>query len=169
MKINSDKIKQLRIENSWSQETLADKSTLSVRTIQRVENGNNTSLETIKLIAKAFDVEPNTLMVNEVKNTMAPWGSIKSTLLRFTDFSSKSTRKEFWYFLVFVLIILMISSVIYEKVYQILGIFFLIPFLAVGTRRLNDINRSGWWQLLYLVPFAQLLLFYFFALPSKKT
>ena len=29
-------------------------------------------------------------------------------------------------------------------------IVFLLPFLAVGARRLHDINRSGWWQLLFL-------------------
>lgn len=29
----------------------------------------------------------------------------------------------------------------------------IIPSLAVGTRRLHDIDRSGWWQLIVLVPF----------------
>ena len=27
-----------------------------------------------------------------------------------------------------------------------------IPSLAVGVRRLHDINRTGWWLLLWLVP-----------------
>ena len=28
----------------------------------------------------------------------------------------------------------------------------LLPSLAVGARRLHDTNRSGWWQLLWLIP-----------------
>lgn len=28
----------------------------------------------------------------------------------------------------------------------------LIPSFAVGARRLHDINRSGWWQLLWIIP-----------------
>lgn len=29
----------------------------------------------------------------------------------------------------------------------------LVPSLAMTTRRLHDINKSGWWQLLFLIPF----------------
>ena len=32
------------------------------------------------------------------------------------------------------------------------GLATLVPSLAVGARRLHDINRSGWWQLLWLLP-----------------
>jgi uncharacterized membrane protein YhaH (DUF805 family) len=28
----------------------------------------------------------------------------------------------------------------------------LIPYIAVGTRRLHDVDRSGWWQLIALIP-----------------
>ncbi|PYX34224.1 MAG: hypothetical protein DMG80_03030 [Acidobacteria bacterium] len=28
------------------------------------------------------------------------------------------------------------------------------PMIAVGARRLHDTNRSGWWQLLALIPFG---------------
>ena len=38
-----------------------------------------------------------------------------------------------------------------------------IPSLAVSTRRLNDCGRSGWWQLITLIPvvgFVILIYFY---------
>lgn len=54
-------LKQLRAQKGWSQETLAEKSKISVRTIQRIENGKRANLETLKGIANALDVEVNTL------------------------------------------------------------------------------------------------------------
>jgi transcriptional regulator with XRE-family HTH domain len=50
-------IKQLRRQRHWSQEQLADMSGLSVRKIQRVENGNKASLETLKCLAAVFEVD----------------------------------------------------------------------------------------------------------------
>lgn len=54
-------LKQLRAQKGWSQETLAEESKISVRTIQRIENGKRANLETLKGIANALDVEVNTL------------------------------------------------------------------------------------------------------------
>jgi uncharacterized membrane protein YhaH (DUF805 family) len=34
----------------------------------------------------------------------------------------------------------------------VFGLATLIPGLAIGVRRLHDINRSGWWMLLWLIP-----------------
>jgi len=44
--VNGDKIKQLRIAKSWSQEKLATAAGLSLRTVQRVENESVCALET---------------------------------------------------------------------------------------------------------------------------
>ncbi|WP_299870383.1 2TM domain-containing protein [uncultured Hoeflea sp.] len=49
-------VRKLRIERGWSQETLAEISDLSVRTIQRVERGGNASLETLCALASVFEV-----------------------------------------------------------------------------------------------------------------
>lgn len=47
-------IKSLRDENKWSQATLAEISGLTERTIQRVENGEPSSLDTRRTLARAF-------------------------------------------------------------------------------------------------------------------
>ena len=50
-------IRKLRIDKGWSQETLAEVSGLSVRTIQRIERGGKASLETQSALAAVLDVE----------------------------------------------------------------------------------------------------------------
>lgn len=55
-------IQQHRLERGWSQEQLAQHSGLSVRTIQRIERGRKASLETLKCLAAAFDVNISDLM-----------------------------------------------------------------------------------------------------------
>ena len=54
-KINLRDIKKLRLERHWSQEQLAEMSGLSVRTIQRIENGENAGLESLKSLAAVFE------------------------------------------------------------------------------------------------------------------
>ena len=49
-------IKKIRISKGWSQEQLAEFSGLSVRTIQRLERGYSSGLESLKCIAAVFEV-----------------------------------------------------------------------------------------------------------------
>ncbi len=41
-----------------------------------------------------------------------------------------------------------------EVIHAPCGLSTLLPYLAVSTRRLHDVDRSGWWQLIGLVPFV---------------
>ncbi len=54
-------LKQLRIGRHLSQEQLARMSGLNVRTIQRIESGHNASLESLKCLASALEVDIETL------------------------------------------------------------------------------------------------------------
>ena len=54
-------LKELRISRHFSQEQLAQMSGLNVRTIQRIESGHNASLESLKCLASALDVDVPTL------------------------------------------------------------------------------------------------------------
>lgn len=62
-------IKKLRLQRAWSQEQLAECSGLSVRTIQRLENGGQMSLESRKSIAAAFDIDANEFTEPEKQTT----------------------------------------------------------------------------------------------------
>jgi transcriptional regulator with XRE-family HTH domain len=56
-------IRKLRIQRAWSQEQLAEFSGLSIRTVQRVEQGQAASLETLKSLAAVFEVNVSQLQL----------------------------------------------------------------------------------------------------------
>lgn len=64
-------IRKLRLDRGWSQEELAAASGISVRTIQRLENGGRASLETLKCLAAVFESELSELRENMQMNTTA--------------------------------------------------------------------------------------------------
>ncbi|MEP3891640.1 MAG: helix-turn-helix transcriptional regulator [Hellea sp.] len=66
MQINTDakKIKRWREDRSWSQEHLAEAAGLSLRTVQRIENGDGASRESVMALAAAFDVDVISLTVD---------------------------------------------------------------------------------------------------------
>ncbi|WP_108649509.1 helix-turn-helix domain-containing protein [Dongshaea marina] len=57
----ANKIKDFRLQRGWSQEQLAEISGVSVRTISRLEQGGKGSLESLRALASAFEVEIATL------------------------------------------------------------------------------------------------------------
>ncbi len=71
---------------------------------------------------------------------------------KYADFSGRARRKELWYFMLLQSIALSILQFISPFLYFIGSIVVLVPSLAVGARRLHDIDKSGWWQLLLFVP-----------------
>lgn len=66
--MNESRIVQLRQERGWTQEKLATESGLGVRTIQRLESGNDASLETLSLAADALKVPVRELFAS-IDNT----------------------------------------------------------------------------------------------------
>ena len=83
-----------------------------------------------------------------------------AVLKKYAVFSGRATRSEYWYFVLFNTIILLILSLIDGSLTSgeggiISGLYslaVLIPSLAVGARRLHDTGRSGWMLLLMLIP-----------------
>jgi uncharacterized membrane protein YhaH (DUF805 family) len=81
--------------------------------------------------------------------------SIKNSLTKnYASFSGRASRTEFWYFVIFIIIGYIIGfSLVFlsYKLFWLLAIFMIaiiIPALAVTARRLHDINKTGWLQLL---------------------
>ena len=54
-------VQKLRIKHGWSQQQLAELSGLSTRTIQRIENGQPVSAESLKSLASVFEIDFSTL------------------------------------------------------------------------------------------------------------
>ena len=66
MQINPDgaKIRRWRDERCWSQEHLADAAGIGLRTVQRIENGDKASRESVMALAAAFNVDVIALTVD---------------------------------------------------------------------------------------------------------
>lgn len=83
-------------------------------------------------------------------------------LKKYTVFDGRAHRTEFWMFTLVNIIISVALSIVDAVIGTggdyggllsgIYGLAVLIPSLAVGARRLHDTGRSGWWQLLALIP-----------------
>lgn len=87
-----------------------------------------------------------------------------AVLKKYAVFSGRAQRAEYWYFVLFYLIIIMVLAFLdamtgtfseESGIGLLSGVFSLatlIPTLAVSVRRLHDTGRSGWWLLLSLIP-----------------
>lgn len=80
-------------------------------------------------------------------------------LKRYTVFTGRAKRREYWIFSLLTSIILIVLEIIdmltesfaLELMVQLYLLAILLPFTAVSVRRLHDIGRSGWWFLISLI------------------
>lgn len=62
--MSTNRVKEYRLARAWSQEQLAEMAALSVRTVQRIENQEAPSLETLSALAAVFEVSVTELSGN---------------------------------------------------------------------------------------------------------
>jgi len=89
------------------------------------------------------------------------------------NFSGRSRRTEFW---VFALGNILVSTLIWFLELMVGALGFLsyvfslaviVPYLAVGVRRLHDTGREGLWIIGSFIPLLNLVILYFMALDSE--
>lgn len=95
--------------------------------------------------------------------------SIKSCINKYATFKGRAPRSEYWWFILFYILVFSISYAVFAGIGYMIGSFkgmflaclicaaliilmFFIPLLAVAVRRLHDTGRSGWWMLLSFAP-----------------
>ncbi len=95
-------------------------------------------------------------------------------LKKYTVFSGRARRKEFWMFFLFNLIITFVLGFIEVFVGgpgivgTLYGLAVLIPGIAVSVRRLHDISHSGWWLLIGLIPLIGAIVLLVFMVQDGK-
>ncbi|MFA9390621.1 MAG: DUF805 domain-containing protein [Prolixibacteraceae bacterium] len=103
-------------------------------------------------------------------------------LKNYSDFNGRARRIEFWAYtlvigflsvLLFAIEFLANTATVSWPVYtlsSLLGLLFIIPFVAVSIRRLHDTGREAWWLLLLFVPaLGALILFFIFLEDSSPS
>lgn len=89
---------------------------------------------------------------------------------KYAQFNGRSTRSEFWYFMLASYLILIVLGLVMGLVayltgdtsgifwvffglFCIFGLALMIPMIAISIRRLHDSGRSGWWYLACMIPY----------------
>ena len=99
--------------------------------------------------------------------------AIKTGFAKYADFKGRASKSEFWYFFLFYFLAVLVLNVVAAMLqFSMISIFILgliVPMLSVGARRMHDIDKSGWMQLLGLIPLAGFfILIYFFIQEPKE-
>jgi uncharacterized membrane protein YhaH (DUF805 family) len=98
--------------------------------------------------------------------TQMSFGNAVSTCLRkYADFDGRASRAEYWYFILFTVLIAVVAGVIDGLLGTtgvlaiIVNLGFFLPSLAAYVRRLHDTGHSGWWILISLTIIGLIPLF----------
>ena len=83
--------------------------------------------------------------------------SIRQCFLKYADFNGRAARPEYWWFFLFVVLAGGVFSALSNKLGGAFYLATLLPSLAAASRRLHDTERSGWWQLVALIPLVGLI------------
>lgn len=92
----------------------------------------------------------------------------------YVKFDGRSNRGEYWWAVLGIVIVSFVLGFIDGMLgIQLLGLIWslatLVPGIAIGIRRLHDIDKSGWWLLIGLIPLVgALVLIYFFVQPPTQ-
>jgi uncharacterized membrane protein YhaH (DUF805 family) len=82
--------------------------------------------------------------------------AIRSGFKNYIGFTGRATRSEFWYWTLFAVVVQLLVDLVtadkLEVVSALVSLALFLPSLSVSIRRLHDIDKSGWWFLLWFVP-----------------
>lgn len=95
--------------------------------------------------------------------------SIRVCFSKYADFSGRASRPEYWWFCLFIVLAGAALSLVNNKLSSLFYLATLLPSIAAATRRLHDTDRSGWLQLIALVPvLGWIAAIYLLAQPAKE-
>lgn len=85
--------------------------------------------------------------------------AVTSGFKNLTNFSGRASRSEFWWyalvsFIVYIVLVVILQNVLGNQSTAIIisQLIFALLLIAAGARRLHDTGKSGWLELLWLIP-----------------
>tara|TARA_R110000868_G_scaffold73459_4_gene213018 strand:- start:1322 stop:1660 length:339 start_codon:yes stop_codon:yes gene_type:complete len=95
--------------------------------------------------------------------------SITTCLTKYVTFSGRASRSEYWWFVLFNLIVGFVAAMLSTTLQAVVGLALFLPSLAVAIRRLHDSGRCGWWYLIIFIPLIGLfVLLYWLIIEGTK-
>lgn len=102
--------------------------------------------------------------------------ALKAGFINYAKFDGRALRSEYWWFILAIIVLGLVLDAVeglatgksmFSSDFFVLSAIFslatLIPSVSVATRRLHDIGRSGWWQLIGLTIIGLVPLIYWLA------
>ena len=94
--------------------------------------------------------------------------AIATCMGKYGTFSGRASRSEYWWFYLFTILMSWGATIVDGAVASsgdpavassgdpmveiVVTLVFFVPIIAAGCRRLHDMGKSGWWQLLWFIP-----------------
>ena len=94
--------------------------------------------------------------------------AIRTCFTKYVDFNGRAKRPEFWWWALFVFLASLVAQWIGYLPSLVVSLGTLLPSIAVGARRLHDIDKSGWWQLVGLIPFIGWIIMIWWCVQDSK-
>ena len=126
---------------------------------------------TLQSISKQLDQISN---LNQDEEQYNPIDWFVKCLKQYVTFDGRARRKEFWFFILVCIGLGIVAQIIdgiigtTPLLNGLLNLALFLPSLAVGARRLHDVGRSGWWQLIGLTGIGLILLIVWWATDTKQ-
>jgi uncharacterized membrane protein YhaH (DUF805 family) len=93
--------------------------------------------------------------------------AVRLALLNYSNFRGRTKRADFWFFYLFTVLLNIPTSILDRLLFagrgyieNLAALLLIVPSIAVGVRRMHDVDKRGWWL---LVPFANI---FFLVQPS---
>jgi uncharacterized membrane protein YhaH (DUF805 family) len=79
--------------------------------------------------------------------------AIKTCLRKYATFGGRAGRPEYWWFMLFVFLASAAGSIVGgDTLNALVSLALLVPILSAASRRLHDVGKSGWMQLIGVIP-----------------
>lgn len=105
--------------------------------------------------------------------------AIKRGLQNYVNFSGRAPRWEYWYFVLFSVIVIVVATLVdvvlgtgnesYGLLQLIASLALFLPSLALFVRRLHDRDLSGWWVLIVFIPLVGFVMWLYWACTKGTT
>jgi uncharacterized membrane protein YhaH (DUF805 family) len=100
--------------------------------------------------------------------------AVQRFFTKYAEFGGRASRSEFWWAYLALIVVYIVLYVLarVSPIFSVLLLLFalaiLVPTWALSARRLHDTGRSGWWQLLGLIPcVGTIILIVWYATPPR--